>query len=80
MADGGRDPEAAEILRKEQQKVRSRVEKADERTQWKTTKDNLLRRFRKWIADGVIGTAMRCPLCKQEIRTKDFETHVRKTH
>ena len=56
------------------------MEKADERALWKTTKENLLRRFRKWSADGVIGTAVRCPLCKQEIRTKDFETHVRKTH
>ena len=80
MADGVRDAEASEILGKEQQKLRSRMEKADERALWKTTKENLLRRFRNWSADGVIGTAVRCPLCKQEIRTKDFETHVRKTH
>lgn len=80
MADGGNDTEAAEIIQKEQQKLRARMAKAEERAVWKATKENLLRKFRKWKVDGVLGTSVRCPLCKAEIETKWFEIHVRKFH
>jgi hypothetical protein len=80
MADGGNEPQAAEILAKEHRRQQLRLARADEDATRKANKMQLLRKFRRWSDGGELGSAVRCPLCKEIIPTVDFERHVGRTH
>ena len=80
MADGGTDAEAAGVIRKEQQRLQSRMAKADENVARRAAKQDLLRKFKKWREEGSLGEIVRCPLCGLPVNAADFERHVRKTH
>lgn len=80
MADGGTEPQAAEILAKEHRRQQQRLLRADEDAARKARRMQLLRKFRQWRAAGELDVAVRCPLCRELVATVDFERHVKRTH
>lgn len=80
MADGGNEPQAAEILETEHRRQQLRLTLADEYAARKAKKMQLLRKFRQWRDQGELASAVRCPMCRKIISTMDFERHVKRSH
>lgn len=80
LADGGNEPQAAEILAKERRRQQLRQARADENAARKARKLQLLRKFRQWRAAGELDATVRCPLCREVLPTVDFERHVKRSH
>ena len=80
LADGGNEPQAAEILAKEHHRQQLRQAHADENAARKARKMQLLRKFRQWRAAGELNATVRCPLCREVLPTVDFERHVKRSH
>ena len=80
MADGGNEPQSAEILAKEHARQQQRLARADEDAARKARRMQLLGKFRRWRAAGELEATVRCPLCREVVATADFERHVKRTH